>query len=315
LIKTPVASLLLFLSSFVAGILWRWFPHGWAHPRLADARCPNLYDLCPLLILGGVYGLVGLTSHLNIGLRHILPCYPVLFVLAGANAFWITAKKSIFKIVLIALLAGTMTESLCAWPNYLAFFNQFVGGSRNGYRYLVDSSLDWGQDLPDLHRWLETNLPAPSRTPVYLSYFGTGDPKFYGINAQLLPSYLNVAPPQTFPLQNGIYCLSATMLQGVYSRFHPPWTSADETLYDQVCAQINRWNSTANDPVARENLLQEQGSANWATCINLYGELRLARLCAYLRHRAPDDEVDHSILIYHLSNAEVQHAVSGALPK
>jgi hypothetical protein len=32
-------------------------------------------------------------------------------------------------------------------------------------------------------------------------------------------------------------------------------------------------------------------------------------------HRAPDDEVDYSILIYHLSNAEVQQAVGGALPK
>ena len=208
-----------------------------------------------------------------------------------------------------------MTESLFAWPNYLAFFNQFVGGSRNGYRYLVDSSLDWGQDLPDLHQWLGKNLPAPSGTPAYLSYFGTGDPKFYGINANLLPSYLNVAPPQTFPLQNGIYCLSATMLQGVYSRFHPPWTSAHETLYRQVRAQVNRWNSTANDPVAREHLLQEHGANDWAACINLYGDLRLARLCAYLRHRVPDDEVDYSILIYRLSDREVQQALSGPSPE
>jgi hypothetical protein len=315
LIKTPIASLLLFFASFVALILWRWFPPSWGSRSPVEPRCPNLYDLSPLLILGGVYGLVGLTSHLNIGLRHILPCYPVLFVLAGANVFWITARKIIFKIVLIALLAATITESLCAWPNYLPFFNQLVGGSRNGYRYLVDSSLDWGQDLPDLHRWLEKNLPASGGTPVYLSYFGTGDPKFYGINARLLPCHPNVAPPQTFPLQEGIYCLSATMLQGVYSRFHPPWNSANETSYGQVRARVKRWYSTANDPLAREHLIQEQGVANWVDCINLYGDLRLARLCAYLRHRAPDDEVDDSILIYHLSNAEVQQAVGGASPE
>jgi hypothetical protein len=315
LIKTPIASLLLFLFAFMALVLWRWLPHGWQAPKSADPRCPSLYDLSPLLILGGVYGVACLTSHLDIGLRYMMPIYPVFFVLAGANVFWLMAEKSIFKIALTALLVGTMAESLCAWPNYLAFFNRFVGGSRNGYQYLVDSSLDWGQDLPSLHQWLKKNVPAASRTPVYLSYFGTGDPKLYGINAQLLPGYFDVAPPQTFPLQDGIYCLSATMLQGVYSRFHRPWTSANETLYGQVQAEINRWNSTSTDPVARKLLLQEHGSENWAACIKIYGDLRLARLCAYLRHRAPDDEVGYSILIYRLSNEEVQQALGGTSPE
>jgi hypothetical protein len=217
--------------------------------------------------------------------------------------------------MLTILLVGTIAESLSVWPNYLAFFNQLVGGPRNGYQYLVDSSLDWGQDLPGLHQWLEKNAPAASGSPVYLSYFGTGDPKFYGINALLLPGYFDVAPPQTFPLQQGVFCLSATMLQGVYSRFHPPWTPANVTLYGQVRAEINRWNSTANDPGARNHLLQENGAENWATCIKIYGDLRLARLCAYLRHRVPDDEVGYSILIYRLSSEEVQRALDGSSPE
>ena len=75
-------------------------------PKSADHRCPDLYDLSPLLILGGIYGLACLTSHLNIGLRHMMPLYPVLFVLAGANAFWLLAEKPIFKIALTALLSG-----------------------------------------------------------------------------------------------------------------------------------------------------------------------------------------------------------------
>ena len=314
-IKTPIASLLLFLSSFVALVLWRWFPYGWIAPKSADPRCPNLYDLSPSLILGGAYGLACLTSHLNVGLRHMMPIYPVFFVLAGANVFWLLAEKSIFKIALTALLVGTITGSLSVWPNYLAFFNQFVGRSRNGYQYLVDSSLDWGQDLPSLHQWLEKNIAAASRTSVYLSYFGTGDPKFYGINALLLPGYFDVDSPQTFPLQDGVYCLSATMLQGVYSRFHRPWTPANETLYGQVQAEINRWNSASNDPAARQRLLQEHGADSWAACIRIYGDLRLARLCAYLRHRAPDDEVGYSILIYRLSDEEVQRALGGASPE
>ena len=152
LIKTPVASLLLFFFSFVALALWRWLPRGWMAAGSEAHPCPKLYDLSPLLILGGVYGLTCLTSHLDIGIRHLMPVYSVLFVLAGANVFWLLGKKPFFKIALAALLVGTMTESLAVWPNYLAFFNQFVGGPRNGYQYLVDSSLDWGQDLPGLRQ-------------------------------------------------------------------------------------------------------------------------------------------------------------------
>ncbi len=161
-----------------------------------------------------------------------------------------------------------MTESLSAWPNYLAFFNQFVGRSRNGYQYLVDSSLDWGQDLPSLHQWLEKNVPAASGTPVYLSYFGTGDPKFYGINALLLPGYLDVAPPQTFPLQDGVYCLSATMLQGVYSRFHRPWTPANETLYGQVRSSNKSMEfHFKRSRSARTSAPGKRSRNNWAACI------------------------------------------------
>jgi len=315
LVKTPIASLFLFFFSFLALALWKWFPNGWMAPKSKAPWCPNLYDLSPLLILGGVYGMACLTSHLDIGFRHLMPIYPVLFVLAGANVFWLLGKKPVFKIALAILLIGTMTESLSVWPNYLAFFNQFVGGPRNGYKYLVDSSLDWGQDLPGLRQWLEKNVPAASGTPVYLSYFGTGDPRFYGINALLLPCIFDVGSPQTFPLQGGVYCLSASMLQGVYLRFHPPWTPADETWYGQVQAEINRWDSTANDPSARARLLQEKGVDYWATCIKNYGDLRLARLCAYLRRRAPDDEVGYSILIYRLSDADVQRALSGTPPE
>jgi hypothetical protein len=91
--QNPIASLLLFLFAFTALVLWRWFPRSRVAPSSADPRCPNIYDLSPLLILGGVYGLVCLASHLNIGRRHVLPTYPVLFALAGANVLWLTVKN------------------------------------------------------------------------------------------------------------------------------------------------------------------------------------------------------------------------------
>ena len=64
----------------------------------------------------------------------------------------------------------------------------------NGWRHLVDSSLDWGQDLPGLAQWLEQNNPGPSRSPVYLAYFGTGDPAHEGIAAHALPRLPRLGP-------------------------------------------------------------------------------------------------------------------------
>jgi len=221
LVKTPVASLLLFFFSFVALALWKWLPRNGTVFASEAHPLPKLYDLSPLLILGGVYGATCLTSHLDIGLRHLMPVYPVLFVLAGANVFWLRARKPLFKIALAALLMGTMIESLFVWPNYLAFFNPLVGGPRNGYKYLVDSSLDWGQDLPGLHQWLEKDLPAENGAPFIWPISARVTPGSTESTRRYCPAFFDIETPQTFPLQGGVYCLSATMLQCVYSALSP----------------------------------------------------------------------------------------------
>ena len=65
-------------------------------------------------------------------------------------------------------------------PHHLAYFNEIAGGPANGWRLLVDSNLDWGQDLKRLARWMRTNdVPR-----LKLSYFGSADPAYYGIEAQ-----------------------------------------------------------------------------------------------------------------------------------
>ena len=60
-------------------------------------------------------------------------------------------------------------------PHYLAYFNESVGGPANGYKHLVDSSLDWGQDLPELKAWTN-RLPYDETRPAnfYLAYFRAG---------------------------------------------------------------------------------------------------------------------------------------------
>jgi len=71
--------------------------------------------------------------------------------------------------------------------DYLAYFNQVAAGPKNGYKHLVDSSLDWGQDLPALRSWLAQNPDRFGTGQRYLAYFGTALPEWYGIKATSLP--------------------------------------------------------------------------------------------------------------------------------
>ena len=99
------------------------------------------------------------------------------------------------------------------YPHYLAFFNRFVGGPRHGQEYLVDSSLDWGQDLKGLKRWMDKN----NVQHINLSYFGTADPGYYKINCTHLPGAPFFAEQFVKgPELPGYVAVSATNLRGVY---------------------------------------------------------------------------------------------------
>jgi hypothetical protein len=123
-------------------------------------------------------------SHLNIGHRHLLPIYAPLLVLCGGAAAeplpgrW--ARRALW-----GLLAVLAVETAWWFPNYLAYFNGIVRPS-GAYRHLVDSSLDWGQDLPAVKRYIDGH---PGEGPFYLSYFGAGSPAYYGIGARPLRSF------------------------------------------------------------------------------------------------------------------------------
>ena len=112
-----------------------------------------------------------------------------------------------------------LASSALIHPHYLAYFNELIGGPKNGYKYLTDSNLDWGQDLPSLAKLIGEIKNQDSSQEVYLSYFGTDNPSTYGIEATPLPGFPDwSAPRKVKELGAGTYCISATMLQNVYNR-------------------------------------------------------------------------------------------------
>ena len=158
--------------------------------------------LIPVIVL---IGFVAATVKLKIGLRYILPVYPFLFMIAGYGAYRLWNNRKSLKYLVGLLLIWHAASTIKAFPNYISYFNEFIGSNHNGYQYLVDSNLDWGQDLPALKTFMTEN----QIDKIKLSYFGTVKPQIYHINYELIPEIIP---------RSGWVAISATHLTGVYSK-------------------------------------------------------------------------------------------------
>ncbi len=200
-VKTPLPWLILLVMATV---------------RAVRQRVWRLELLLPIVTFFGA----AVYSRLDIGLRHLLPAYPFLFIYTARVAkppAKPTARRAWLTVLSLAF-AWLVVGTLAVAPHYLAYFNELVGGPANSPRYVVDSNLDWGQALPSLRRWMdEHNVES-----VHLSYFGTAHPRAYGIHFTPLPTW-EATPEQGHPLRRtfvpsnpapGTYAISATNLFG-----------------------------------------------------------------------------------------------------
>ena len=200
-LKTPVT----LLSLFAVGIV-------------ALRRRRELFDLdhgafvvVPIL----VFLLAAMAASLNIGVRHVLPVFPFMIVIAAAGAETILASYPTRIVPIVAAVAlSAALEFAWAYPSTLAFFNVLAGGPHNGYRALADSNVDWGQALKPLAAWMQAN----GVKRINLAYFGTADPSYYGMSVRytwgtIMPEVSPAA--QTAPDLPGYVAVSATLLDGV----------------------------------------------------------------------------------------------------
>ena len=160
-----------------------------------------------------IYGALSAVGHVDIGLRHLLPIYPFLYAFIAAGL--VNLRLRFRTPILIAVLAATAVESLAGYPYYTTFFNVLAGGPKNGPKYLVDSNIDWGQDLKRLGEFSQ----AHSSPPICVMYFGTA------------PTWYYLRAPANFPsvdeMRHGAApecdyaAVSVTPLEGVY--VPPDW--------------------------------------------------------------------------------------------
>jgi hypothetical protein len=177
-VKTPVAALLLALAGVFA------------------LRGEKRRAVWTPVILTAAILLVNLPTSLNIGVRYMLPLYPMLALTAGIGAMWLWRRQ---RWVVVGLMAWLAISAAGAHPDYLAYFNEFAGGHPE--RILVDSDLDWGQDM----NRLSAELRRRGVGYLHMSCLYTGDDARLG-----LPNWDSLEP---YAPVTGWVAVSYTMLK------------------------------------------------------------------------------------------------------
>jgi hypothetical protein len=148
------------------------------------------FNIACVLAPALIYTVVACLSRFNIGIRHLLPVFPFLFVLLGMlSKIGLPSRLQAHKKLLLACVIGInavsstfvfapLSKVQSVFPDYLTYFNELAGGPSNGWKYLLDSNLDWGQGLKPLALWLKQQR---INQPIYLCYFGQADPLYEGI--------------------------------------------------------------------------------------------------------------------------------------
>lgn len=198
--KVPPATLALALVSLAA--LARPEPH---------RRALVAFVVGPAtVVLGGM-----MASRIDIGVRYVLPCIPLLLLLGSRLAVVPIARWPAHRVLPTVAVLATAYGSLSVAPHQLSYFSEAFGGQRRGYQLLGDSNLDWGQTLPAIGRYAATHRWPP----FYLSCFGNGRLADVGIRAQTLPDTgpAGTALVPVDPDGPKYLVVTATMYQGMHS--------------------------------------------------------------------------------------------------
>ncbi len=151
LVKTPLPILLLFFTSIF----------------LLRKEQKLYFILVPIVILFLYFSLI---NNIFIGLRYILPIYPLIALSIGSIGNSLSSPK--LRYLFIVLFCWLAVSIALTYPNYLSYFNEFVGS--NSQKYLADSNIDWGQDLILLKNHIEKN----SIQNIAISYWGADSLKY-----------------------------------------------------------------------------------------------------------------------------------------
>jgi hypothetical protein len=198
----------------LAGTAWALVRRGTDEAGLRSARW--LAAVVAVLVFAGVS-----LGRIQIGERYLLPAYPFLILLTalGLPAIGFGPRA---RAVLLLLALAHAGPALAAVPaGTLGYFNSLAGGHDGGDRVLLDSNLDWGQDLPRLAAWMRRERVGR----VQLAYQGSDDPARFGIEHDDLPGEHLYPARSPAAALSGVVVVSPNLLHGLVPRLGDPYAS------------------------------------------------------------------------------------------
>jgi hypothetical protein len=210
-IKETIPFLFLALFSIIYTIkqIFSGFTFSKIKQRIANFLRKSVveYALFAFIIL---YAYVSITGGLNIGFRHLFPILPLAYLLIAKKVFEFLKKshaitRQAFNWTSAILIFWIIMIPILSYPSYTSYFNESIGGSKNGYKYVTDSNTDWGQDLKRLKTYIDEH---PEIDKIRVDYFGGGDIQYY-IGDKYIMWYDSMRP-----VQLGWYAISTNFLQG-----------------------------------------------------------------------------------------------------
>ncbi|MGO9598937.1 MAG: ArnT family glycosyltransferase [Isosphaeraceae bacterium] len=230
---------------------------------------------------------MSLLTDINLGLRYVLPIAPYVFIAAGKVVPWVTDLTPRFRRLGQAMVAGclglTLAATLWIYPHYLAYFNWISGGPDRVPPRLIDSNLDWGQDLIGLRQWCRDHAPGQ---PIGLAYFGQINPTIFAYRGDPLDWFLPPAAPGTMRPIMEDSSDHAPPLIGPARRLVPGYYAVSASLVSGL-----RWRLYDSSPLAWESAWRAENDA--------FG---------YFRKFTPVARIGHSIYVYKLSREDILSA-------
>lgn len=206
--------------------------------------CRGNFVLVAAAIFIAAYWGWSVSSPLNIGVRHVLPTFPFIYLLVSRQivrwsrvssldnpqnlaerikCIYRICVKSFKKYSLVIFLAlWIILGTIGAFPYYLSYYNELAGGTWNGYKIATDSNYDWGQDLKRLVKFVDEN----NINKILLDYFGGGNPQYY-LKERFFPWRSSIGKPP-----NGMWlAISAAFREQAFAKPVKGWTVRPEDSY------------------------------------------------------------------------------------
>jgi hypothetical protein len=218
LVKTTLTTLLLVLLAVASPALWR------------KHRREMLIALIPI----AVFLFSAMSSKINLGVRHILPIYPFLIVLAASAIVYYAIRSRVAALVCAALLIFQMVSYARAYPNEIAYANEAWGGPKHIYKILGDSSVDWGQALYRVKDYIS----AHGTTDCWIAWFGARKPSVEGLSCRSLagPGYVEAGDTELPPILpdnfSGTVFVSNTLIDYDLYPYNCFWQHAPDDVVD-----------------------------------------------------------------------------------